>query len=129
MGDAETLEFPAQASLTRRLLQANSDTARRAFLPLWAGQAASLVRDLPAATLINTLVAEARRLIAKPPAKSRRMAATQLLVVGVGDADSTAFGYDGVVHAPQSFDGRTVVAARRDWRRADSPCALVTSEV
>jgi nitronate monooxygenase len=60
MGNAEALEFPAQASLTRPLLQANSDAARRAFLPLWAGQAAPLIRDLPAATFIDTLVAESR---------------------------------------------------------------------
>src|SRR3984893_16415968 len=61
MGDAEALEFPAQVSLTRPLMQVNSDAARRAFLPLWAGQAAPLIRDLPAATLIDTLVAESRQ--------------------------------------------------------------------
>jgi Nitronate monooxygenase len=60
MGDAEALEFPAQASLTRRLWQGKSDAALQAFLPLWAGQAVPLIRDLPAATLINTLVAESR---------------------------------------------------------------------
>jgi nitronate monooxygenase len=60
MGDMEALEFPVQASLTRPLRQANNDTTRRAFLPLWAGQAAPLVRDLPAATLIETLVEESR---------------------------------------------------------------------
>jgi nitronate monooxygenase len=61
MADAEALEFPAQARLTRALLQANSDAARRAFMPLWAGQAASLIRDQPAATFIDTLVTETRR--------------------------------------------------------------------
>jgi nitronate monooxygenase len=60
MGDAEALEFPAQASLTRPLLQAKSDAARTAFLPLWAGQAAPLIRDLPAGRFIDTLVAESR---------------------------------------------------------------------
>jgi hypothetical protein len=60
MGDAEALEFPAQASLTRRLWQGKSDAPLQAFLPLWAGQAAPLIRDLPAATLIDTLVAECR---------------------------------------------------------------------
>jgi nitronate monooxygenase len=60
MGDMEALDFPAQLSLTRPLVQASSEAARRAFLPLWAGQAAPLVRDLPAATLIETLVAESR---------------------------------------------------------------------
>jgi nitronate monooxygenase len=61
MGDAEVLEFPAQASLIRPLFQADSDAARAAFLPLWAGQAAPLVRDLPAAEFVETLVAEAQR--------------------------------------------------------------------
>jgi nitronate monooxygenase len=60
MGEAEALDFPAQASLTRALLQATSEAARAAFLPMWAGQAAPLVRDLPAAQLIETLVAESR---------------------------------------------------------------------
>jgi nitronate monooxygenase len=60
MGDAEALAFPAQASVIRPLQQVKNDTARRAFLPLWAGQAAPLVRNLPAATLIDTLVAESR---------------------------------------------------------------------
>jgi nitronate monooxygenase len=63
MGDMEALEFPAQLSLTRPLFQANSEAARRAFLPLWAGQAAPLVRDLPAAALIETLVAEVRTVL------------------------------------------------------------------
>ena len=61
MGDAEALEFPVQASLTRRLWQGKSDAALQAFLPLWAGQAAPLIRDLPAATFIDMLVAEARK--------------------------------------------------------------------
>ena len=60
MADSEVLEFPAQASLTRALFQADSDAARMAFPPLWAGQAAPLVRDLPAAKLVDTLVAEAQ---------------------------------------------------------------------
>ena len=58
--DEEVLEFPAQASLTRPLAQTNSASARAAFLPLWAGQVAPLIRDLPAAKLIDTLVAETR---------------------------------------------------------------------
>ena len=60
MGESEVLEFPAQASLLRPLFQAGSDVARKAFLPLWAGQAAPLVRDLSAAEFIDTLVAEAQ---------------------------------------------------------------------
>ncbi len=67
MGDAEALEFPAQASLTFQLFQADSDAARKAFLPLWAGQAAPLVRDLPAARLVDTLVAESQPRLPRRP--------------------------------------------------------------
>jgi nitronate monooxygenase len=63
MGDAETLEFPAQVSLTRPLIQTKSDATLAAFLPLWAGQAAPLIRDLPAAELIDALVAESQKLL------------------------------------------------------------------
>lgn len=60
LGEAEALEFPAQASLTAALARAGSDEARRAFQPFWAGQAAPLVRDLPASRLVEALVEEAR---------------------------------------------------------------------
>ena len=65
MGDAEALEFPAQASLTRRLWQGKSDAAVPAFLPLWACHAVPLIRGLPASTLIDTLVAGVSAAIAK----------------------------------------------------------------
>jgi nitronate monooxygenase len=55
------LEFPVQASLMRPLFQADSEMARAAFLPLWAGQAAPLIRDLPAAKFVDALVAEAQQ--------------------------------------------------------------------
>lgn len=58
MGDAEALEFPAQFSLTRALAEAGGKGPRTDFVPLWAGQAAPLIRNLPAASLIETLVAE-----------------------------------------------------------------------
>jgi nitronate monooxygenase len=61
MGDSDVLEFPAQASLLRPLFQSGSNEARAAFLPLWAGQAAPLVRDLSAAKFIDALVAEAQQ--------------------------------------------------------------------
>ena len=60
MGDEEALEFPAQASLIRPLIQTNSGSASAAFVPLWAGQGAPLIRDLPAANLIDALVMESR---------------------------------------------------------------------
>jgi nitronate monooxygenase len=60
MQDLETLKFPAHASLLLPLWQANNDVASTAFQPFWAGQAAPLLRDLPAAKLIDALVAEAK---------------------------------------------------------------------
>ena len=60
LGDEKGLEFPAQLSLIRALVQTNTSAPRAAFLPLWAGQGAPLNRDLPAAKLIDTLVTEAR---------------------------------------------------------------------
>ena len=60
MAGSEPLEFPLQMSLLGPLLQLPSEEARAAFTPLWAGQAAPLVRDLPAAQLIETLATEAR---------------------------------------------------------------------
>src|SRR6202011_2680419 len=58
--DAEALEFPAQASLTKALIQTKTGSACAAFMPLWAGQGAPLTRNLPAAKLIDTLVLETR---------------------------------------------------------------------
>jgi len=43
----------------------SNEEARAAFLPVWAGQAAPLTRDLPAAQLIEALVAEAQQIIGK----------------------------------------------------------------
>jgi nitronate monooxygenase len=58
IGGEEALEFPAQASLLRPLLQANTGSTCSEFVPFWAGQSAPLIRDLPAAELIDTLVAD-----------------------------------------------------------------------
>jgi nitronate monooxygenase len=63
MADCESLEFPLQMSLVGPLLQLPGDEARAEFMPVWAGQAAPLVRDLPAGRLVETLVAEAQRII------------------------------------------------------------------
>ena len=57
MDNEESLDFPTQASLIGPLFQG---PARAAFLPFWAGQSAPLTRDLPAAELIDTLVAESQ---------------------------------------------------------------------
>jgi nitronate monooxygenase len=58
LADAEVIDFPAQLSLTRALAKACNDRGRTDFLPLWAGQAVPLLRSLPAAALIEALVAE-----------------------------------------------------------------------
>jgi nitronate monooxygenase len=63
MADTEALDFPLQASLTGPLAQLPNDEARAAFSPFWAGQAAPLVRDLPARQLVEKIVTEAQRLI------------------------------------------------------------------
>jgi nitronate monooxygenase len=54
LDNEESLDFPTQASLIGPLF------TRAAFLPFWAGQSAPLIRDLPAAELIDTLVAESQ---------------------------------------------------------------------
>jgi nitronate monooxygenase len=63
MADTKPLGFPLQASLTGPLSQLPNDEARAAFLPFWAGQAAPLLRDLPARELVEKLVAEAQPII------------------------------------------------------------------
>ncbi len=61
MADAEPLEFPLQGSLAGPLWQLPDVAARADFAPVWAGQAASLIRELPAGQLVGELVAEAQR--------------------------------------------------------------------
>ena len=63
MADSEPLDFPLQGSLVGPLWQLPSEEARAGFMPFWAGQAAPLVRDLPAGQLVEQLVAEARLII------------------------------------------------------------------
>ena len=48
MADCESLEFPQQMGLVGPLLQLPSDEARAKFMPVWAGQAAPLMREQPA---------------------------------------------------------------------------------
>jgi nitronate monooxygenase len=67
MADSEHLDFPLQASLAAPLWQLPSDEARSAFMPFWAGQAAPLVRDLPANQLVEALVAEAQAIMEQKP--------------------------------------------------------------
>jgi nitronate monooxygenase len=64
MADAAPLEFPLQGSLAGPLWRLPDEAARAALMPVWAGQAAALARDLPAGRLIDALVAEAQPLLA-----------------------------------------------------------------
>jgi len=63
MADSEPLEFPLQGSLLRRLWDLPSEVSRADSMPFWAGQAAPLVRELPAGQLVDRLVAEARSIL------------------------------------------------------------------
>jgi nitronate monooxygenase len=76
IADTEPPDFPPQASLVGPLSQLPNDEARAAFLPFWSGQAAPLVRDLPAGQLVEKLAAEALAIIGQkkvgaPDAKMR----------------------------------------------------------
>jgi nitronate monooxygenase len=64
MADTEPLEFPLQGSLAGPLWQLPDEEMRADFMPLWAGQAAPLTRDLPAGQLVEKLVTEAQSIIA-----------------------------------------------------------------
>jgi nitronate monooxygenase len=55
MRDAPTLAFPAQNTLTGPLRAAAAKAGNPDFPSLWAGQAAALARELPAAELVRTL--------------------------------------------------------------------------
>jgi nitronate monooxygenase len=63
MADSEPLEFPLQGSLAGPLWQLPSEDARAEFMPLWSGQAASLIREMPAGQLVETLVREAQSIL------------------------------------------------------------------
>jgi nitronate monooxygenase len=59
VGDA--LPFPAQMSLTMPLAVSAGARGSADFLAIWAGQAAPLAREMPAADLVARIVAEAER--------------------------------------------------------------------
>jgi nitronate monooxygenase len=63
MADSEPLEFPLQGSLVGPLWQLPSEEARASFMPVWAGQAAPLIREMPAGQLIEKLVREAQSIL------------------------------------------------------------------
>ncbi len=63
MADSEPLEFPLQGSLVGPLWQLSSEEARAAFAPFWAGQAAPLIREMPAGQLIDELISQAQSIL------------------------------------------------------------------
>jgi nitronate monooxygenase len=58
MTAAPVLAFPAQNAVTGKLRQASAKAGKPDFIALWAGQAGSLARALPAAELIAALETE-----------------------------------------------------------------------
>jgi nitronate monooxygenase len=70
---AHRLAFPEQLSLTRNLRRAASTKEDAEFLSMWAGQGVGIVRALPAAELVASLVAEVQSLLAgnHPQAESQ----------------------------------------------------------
>lgn len=63
LSDADALPFPLQASLTAPIWRLGGEEARRASMPVWAGQAAALARDMPAGALVEKLVDEAQAIL------------------------------------------------------------------
>ncbi|GEM85034.1 NAD(P)H-dependent flavin oxidoreductase [Meiothermus hypogaeus] len=57
--------YPIQNALTAEIRQAAAKAGRAEFMSLWAGQAASLCRQLPAAELVQTLVQETQEALRK----------------------------------------------------------------
>ena len=68
MADSEPLEFPLQASLVSPLWRLPDEATRAAFMPIWVGQAAPMVRELPAGELIEALGSEAQEIIGQKKA-------------------------------------------------------------
>lgn len=62
--EAEVLDFPLQRGLSGPLAQACAERDSPDFIAMWAGQGAALIRDLPAAQLVEVLVAETERALA-----------------------------------------------------------------
>ncbi len=55
--------YPIQNALTGEIRQAAAKAGRLEFMSLWAGQAASLCRSLPAAELVETLMQETQTVL------------------------------------------------------------------
>lgn len=60
LGEADIAPYPYQNAMTRDIRNAAAQQGRAEFLSLWAGQAVSLARELPAAEIVSRLMQEAR---------------------------------------------------------------------
>jgi nitronate monooxygenase len=63
MADSEPLAFPLQASLVRPLWELSADASRADFAPLWASQAAPLIKEIPAGELVEKLARDAQSIL------------------------------------------------------------------
>jgi len=63
--DEPLLPYPAQYSLSRDLCRAAIEHGNSDFVTMWAGQGVGLIRQRPAADLVNDLVVESQRLLAR----------------------------------------------------------------
>ncbi|HSS63020.1 MAG TPA: nitronate monooxygenase [Gammaproteobacteria bacterium] len=57
------LPYPAQYSVSRALRAAAAERGDPEFMAMWAGQGVGLIRNRPAAELVNDLVTESRQLL------------------------------------------------------------------
>lgn len=60
---AHRLAFPEQLSMTRNLRKAAGLASNAEYMSMWAGQGTTLARAIPAAELVDRLVAETQRLL------------------------------------------------------------------
>ncbi|NQU61892.1 MAG: nitronate monooxygenase [Rhodospirillales bacterium] len=58
-------DFPINNTLTGPLRKASAEKGKEDFMSLWAGQAAAMSKSLPAAELVETLIAETDEAIAR----------------------------------------------------------------
>ena len=61
--DEPLLPYPAQYSVSRELRKAAAERGDSSFIAMWAGQGVALVRERPAAELVNQWVVESRGLL------------------------------------------------------------------
>jgi nitronate monooxygenase len=65
---ADAAPYPTQLAMVAPLREASARRGDDEFIPLWAGQAAALTRSMPAADLVQVLVAEVRTILDRPNA-------------------------------------------------------------